>query len=86
MPSGDSRKEFICAVTSQFFGLLANDDAITRLYSVKELNNFLDDGGSELLSVKQEGKTVHLSNKVSFVHFYKWLIVYCLHNKVNIAR
>jgi len=65
MPSGDSRKEFICAIASQFFGLSADDDRITSLYTVKELNNFLDDGGAELLSVQHEGKKVHLSNKVS---------------------
>ena len=64
MPSGDSRKEFICSIASQFFGLSASDDVITSLYSVKELNNFLDDGGAELLSVKYEGKKVHLSNNV----------------------
>jgi len=64
MPSGDSRKEFICSIASQFFGLSATDDAITSLYSLKELNNFLDDGGAELLSVKHEGKKVHLSNNV----------------------
>jgi len=67
MPSGDSRKEFICAIASQFFGLSANDDVITSLYSVKELNNFLDDGGAELLSVQHEGKKVHLSNAVRFL-------------------
>jgi len=65
MPSGDSRKEFICAIASQFFGLSPNDDVISSIYSVKELNNFLDDGGTGLLSVQCEGKKVHLSNKVS---------------------
>jgi len=64
MPSGDSRKEFICAIASQFFGLPANDDAITSLYNVKDLNNFLDDAGAELLSVQHEGKKVLLSNEV----------------------
>jgi len=65
MPSGDSRKEFICATASQFFGLSASDDAVTSLYTVKELNNFLDDASAELLSVQHEGKKVHLSNRVS---------------------
>jgi len=64
MPSSDSRKEFICSIASQFFGLSVNDDAITSLYNVKDLNNFLDDGGAELLSVQYEGKKVRLSNKV----------------------
>jgi len=67
MPSGDSRKEFICTIASQFFGLAANDDAITSLYGMKELNNFLDDGAAELLSVQHEGKKVRLSNSVRYI-------------------
>jgi len=64
MPSGDSRKEFIFAIASQFFGLSSNDEAITSLHNVKNLNNFLDDAGAELLSVQYEGKKVRLSNEV----------------------
>jgi len=73
MPSGDSRKEFICAVASQFFGLSTTDEAIVSLHSVKDLNNFLDDGSAELLCAHYEGKKVSLSNKVckfNFIHHH----------------
>jgi hypothetical protein len=64
MPSGDSRKAFICNTAGYYFGLSPDDEAITGLSSVPALNNFLDDGASSLLSVVLDGKKVVLSNKV----------------------
>ena len=68
MPSGDSRKDFIVATTSNYFGIQSSDSVLNEVHSSKELNIFLDDGNSPVLAAKydvhQGKKTVNLSNHV----------------------
>jgi len=65
MPSGDSRKDFICTTAGYYFGLKPNDDAVSELMTNPALNTFLDDGGSTVLYVRLDGKKIQLANKVS---------------------
>ena len=52
--SGDSRKDFILATISNFFGYAINDGAISHIVDSKELNNFLDDGNCMVLATHAE--------------------------------
>ncbi|XP_063970614.1 cytoplasmic dynein 2 heavy chain 1 [Lytechinus pictus] len=68
MPAEDARKEYLLSSCGSQLGLPTKDDAITSLYSARELNNFLDDGNCSVLSAKLNSsggnKKVYLSNKV----------------------
>ncbi len=52
--SGDSRKDFILATISNFFGYSINDGAVSHICDSKELNNFLDDGNCLMLATHAE--------------------------------
>lgn len=65
MPSGDSRKDFICTAAAHYFGLQPNDDAVTEHFSDSALNTFFDDAGSTVLCIRRDGKKIHFTNKAS---------------------
>ena len=71
MPAEDIRKEYLLSSCGSFLGLPANDDAITSLYSARELNTFLDDGNCTVLSAKVNSsggsKKVYFANKVNLL-------------------
>ena len=52
--SGDSRKDFIIATISNFFGYASGDGAVSHIVDSKELNTFLDDGNSMVLATHAE--------------------------------
>lgn len=52
--SGDSRKDFILATVSNFFGYATNDGAVSHIIDSKELNSFLDDGNCMVLATHAE--------------------------------
>ncbi len=52
--SGDSRKDFILATISNFFGYSSSDGAVSHIQDSKELNNFLDDGNCMVLALHPE--------------------------------
>ena len=64
MPSGDSRKDFICSTAANYFGLRQNDDALADIGNEDPLNDFLDNGNSSVLFLQHGGKKIHASNKV----------------------
>ncbi|XP_022324921.2 cytoplasmic dynein 2 heavy chain 1-like isoform X2 [Crassostrea virginica] len=68
MPTGDSRKDYILATTANYFGLGVTDAAITALQDSTPLNNFLDDGNTDLCAgrIETRGSTKRLgfSNKL----------------------
>ena len=47
---GDVRKEFLLTSIANYYSLTLRDDAIRNLSGNEQLNNFLDDGNSTLLS------------------------------------
>ena len=47
---GDVRKEFLLTSIANYYSLTLRDDSIRSLNENEQLNNFLDDGNSTLLS------------------------------------
>ena len=47
---GDVRKEFLLTSIANYYSLTLRDDSIRNLNENEQLNNFLDDGNSTLLS------------------------------------
>ena len=47
---GDVRKEFLLTSIANYYSLTLRDDSIRNLNGNEQLNNFLDDGNSTLLS------------------------------------
>ena len=47
---GDVRKDFLLATIANYFGIQLRHESIARLAESPQLNNFLDDGNSSLLS------------------------------------
>lgn len=64
MPGGDSRKEFILATTGNYFGLQVNEPAVSACHNSKDLNCFLDDGGTGVLVGMLENKKIAFSTQV----------------------
>ncbi|XP_065833043.1 cytoplasmic dynein 2 heavy chain 1-like isoform X2 [Oscarella lobularis] len=63
--SDDSRKAFVLATTSNYFGVSSADASIVDLTTSTALNSFLDDGNVPLLAARREGaKKIGLSNKI----------------------
>jgi hypothetical protein len=78
MPSGDSRKDYICTAAGHYFGLQSNDDAVTNLVSESALNTFLDDAGSVVLCIRFDGRKTHASNEVSWNCSFSLLVLVTL--------
>ena len=47
---GDVRKDFLLATIANYFGIPLRHESVARLAESPQLNNFLDDGNSSLLS------------------------------------
>ncbi len=67
MSDGDVRKEFLLNTVANYFGLSTSDRSVSELGAARELNNFLDDGNSTLLSaniqkLEDGGTKIHLDN------------------------
>ena len=65
MPTGDSRKDFVLATASNFFGVANDDQALSSKDNSECINNFLDDGNTSVLAAKVHDETLIFSNKVS---------------------
>ena len=48
--AGDVRKDFLLATIANYFGIPLRHESVARLAESPQLNNFLDDGNSSLLS------------------------------------
>ena len=48
--AGDVRKDFLLATIANYFGIPLSHESVARLAESPQLNNFLDDGNSSLLS------------------------------------
>ncbi len=77
MAPSDARKEYILSATANYFGLSPTDAAVADLATSKQLDNFLDDGDTMLLSASVvrsgEGDTskvdkIHLDNSTVVGH------------------
>ncbi len=81
--SGDSRKDFILATISNFFGYAINDGAVSHIVDSNELNSFLDDGNCMMLAthaeLTQDLRLIQVYNAIEcYTSSDNWLVFFKL--------
>lgn len=89
--SGDSRKDFVLATISNFFGYAINDGAVSHIVDSKELNSFLDDGNCMVLAthaeLTQDVRLIQVYNAIeSDTSSDNWLVFFKLQPSVIVPE